>query len=147
MSFPDFNENGDLPIGIYNATLQEVLVHFGEGSLQRQLVAARLSRIYKLAKSTNHLLRFIVYGSFVTSKPNPNDIDIFLVMDDAFQIKDFRDVVREIFEHLETERNLGASIFWMLNQSVMIDEKTFIEGWQNKRDQTRRGIVEIISND
>jgi hypothetical protein len=29
MTFPEFNENGDLPVGIYQATLQEVLDHFG----------------------------------------------------------------------------------------------------------------------
>jgi hypothetical protein len=33
MRFPEFNENGDLPVGIYKATLQEVLEHFGQGSL------------------------------------------------------------------------------------------------------------------
>ncbi len=148
MTFPDFNENGDLPVGIYEATLPEILDYFGAGSLQRQLVAGRLKKIYGLASSTNQLARFIIYGSFVTDKPNPNDVDIFLVMNDDFEKNRFSGEVRRIFEHLESETDIGASIFWMLESSVMIDEKTFIEGWQFKRvGQTRRGIVEVISYD
>ncbi|CAN5153810.1 hypothetical protein BH20ACI1_BH20ACI1_26550 [soil metagenome] len=80
MTFPEFNENGDLPVGIYKATLEEVLDHFGQGSLQRQLVAGRLKKIYYSAKITDQVLRFIIYGSFVTAKENPNDIDIFILI-------------------------------------------------------------------
>jgi hypothetical protein len=61
MAFPAFNENGDLPVAIYKATLQEVIDHFGKGSLQRQLVASRLKKIYDLAKITGKLSRFIIY--------------------------------------------------------------------------------------
>lgn len=147
MPFPEFNENGDLPVGIYKATLQEVLEHFGQNSLQRQLVAKRLAKIYNLADSTGKLLRFIIYGSFVTAKEKPNDVDVFLVMRNDFSKNDYSGDVRRIFEHLQTENKLKASIFWMLEMSVAIDEKTFIEGWQNKRDGTKRGIVEVIKND
>jgi hypothetical protein len=144
MTFPEFDENGDLPVGIYKATLQEVIEHFGQGTLQRQLVAKRLVKIYNLAKSTNQLSRFIVYGSFVTNKPNPNDVDIFLVMDDNFDKNLLQGDVRRIFDHLESETDIGASIFWMLEASVLVNEKIFIEGWQIKRgSKTRRGIVEI----
>lgn len=146
-SFPEFNEQGDLPVGIYKVTMQEVIEHFGKGSLHRQVVAQRLKRIYELAKNTKHLLRFIIYGSFVTNKSEPNDVDAFLVMDDSFDRNQFAGEVRRIFEHLETENTLGASIFWMLNESVLVNEKVFIEGWQKKRDGTLRGIVEVIVHD
>jgi hypothetical protein len=39
---------------------------------------------------------------------------------------------------------MKASIFWMLEISVAVNEKIFIEGWQNTRDNTKRGIVEVI---
>ena len=148
MIFPEFDENGDLPVGIYKATLQAVLEHFGQGSLQRQLVASRLGKIYNLAKSTNQLVRFIIYGSFITDKPNPNDVDVFLVMSDDFDKYHFQGDVRRIFEHLESETDIGASIFWMLESSVLVDEKAFIEGWQVKRGgKIRRGIVEVTDYD
>lgn len=147
MTFPTFNENGDLPVGIYKATLQEVIDHFGKGSLQRQLVSSRLKKIYNLAKITGKLSRFIIYGSFITSKENPNDVDVFLVMANDFMKDDYKGDVLRIFEHLQTENKMKASIFWMLEMSIAVNEKIFIEGWQNTRDNTKRGIVEVIDND
>ncbi len=147
MTFPEFNENGDLPIGVYAATLQKILDHFGQGSLQRQLVAQRLAKIYHLADATGKLSRCIIYGSFITAKENPNDVDIFLVMKDDFSKNSYAGDIRRIFEHLQTENKLKASIFWMLEMSVAVNEKVFIDGWQNKRDGTKRGIVEVIKND
>jgi hypothetical protein len=147
MTFPEFNENGDLPVGIYKATLQEILEHFGQGSLQRQVVAKRLAKIYELAKSTGKLSRFIIYGSFITAKKNPNDVDIFLVMRNDFRKNDYQGDVRRIFENLQAENKLKASIFWMLEMSVAVNEKVFICGWQSKRGGGERGIVEVIVND
>ncbi|MEP6923728.1 MAG: hypothetical protein ABI954_04615 [Pyrinomonadaceae bacterium] len=147
MSFPDFNKNGDLPVGIYPATLQETLDRFGEGSLQRQLVARRLVKVYRLAKSTDRLSRFVIYGSFVTNKENPNDVDVFLVMDENFDKDAFGSEVRKVFEHLESQNDFGVSIFWARKQFILENEQLFIEDWQIKRDKTRRGIVEIIEND
>lgn len=50
--WPEFNESGDLPVGIHRATLAEVMGHFGRGSLQRKVIAQRLERIYTLANQT-----------------------------------------------------------------------------------------------
>jgi hypothetical protein len=37
-----------------------------------------------MAKASGHSARFIVFGSFVTAKPAPNAVDIFLLMRDGF---------------------------------------------------------------
>jgi hypothetical protein len=80
----EFDGNGDMPPDIHPATLADVVAHFGSGTPQRQRVARRLEHIYALAKASGHLARFIVFGSFVTAKPSPNDVDIFLLMSDSF---------------------------------------------------------------
>ena len=36
--WPEFDSDGDLPVGMHRATLAEVLQHFGRGSLQRRIV-------------------------------------------------------------------------------------------------------------
>jgi hypothetical protein len=77
--WPEFDRNGDLPVGVHKATLPEVIQHFGSGTLQRQAVARRLERIYDLAHGTSQLARFVVFGSFVTNKPEPNDVRHFHV--------------------------------------------------------------------
>ena len=79
MPLPVFDTRGDLPIGVHLATLAEVLDRFGHGTAQRELVTIRLVRVYELAQRTGKLLRFVIFGSYVTTKPEPNDVDIILV--------------------------------------------------------------------
>ena len=79
-AWPALTDDGDLPPGVHQAMLSEVLERFGQGSVQRCAVADRLKRIYHLASSTGQLARFIVFGSFVTSKAEPNDVDIVLLI-------------------------------------------------------------------
>ncbi len=50
---------------------------------------------YTLAMSTGHVLRFVVFGSFVTAKPGPGDIDIFLIMARLKRIRRIIDYRRE----------------------------------------------------
>ena len=57
ITWPEFDANGDLPVGIYQATLAEVVEHFGTKTLQRQVMARRLARIYELARGTGQLKR------------------------------------------------------------------------------------------
>jgi hypothetical protein len=83
--WPEFNEWGDLPLGVHSATLAEVVDCFAK-TPRRAVAARRLERIYKLALSTGHLGRVIVFGSFITAKTEPNDVDIFLLMDDSFDL-------------------------------------------------------------
>jgi hypothetical protein len=87
MALPEFNEIGDLPPGVHVATLTETVLRFGAGTERRKLIALRLERIQQVALQTRHLCRFIVFGSFVTDKPEPNDVDVFMIMDNNFDIR------------------------------------------------------------
>ncbi len=147
MRWPSFNEHGDLPPGLHKALLSEVLEHFGQGSVQRQKVARRLERIYKTAEATGHLARFIIFGSFVTTKPEPGDIDVFMLMTPEFDLDRLPRDERGIFNHMVAHNYEGASIFWSSRSSLLGSEQELIEHWQLKRDDTKRGIVEVIHDD
>lgn len=75
--WPSFSDSGDLPPGIYKATPSGVIEYFGKDAPQRHTMARRLAHIYTLTAQTGHLARFIVFGSFVTAKLDPGDVDIF----------------------------------------------------------------------
>ena len=145
--WPSFDKNGDLPAGIYRATLAEVLERFGTATLQRRLVAQRLERIYTLAANTGQLTRFAVFGSFVTDTASPNDIDIFLIMADTFDARYVQDEAAIIFDHQAAQNIEGASVFWIRQLAALGGEDEALTHWQTKRDHTRRGIVEVISDD
>jgi hypothetical protein len=145
--WPDFNPLGDLPVGVHKATLDETIEHFGSGSLQRQLVARRLERIYNLAATTRRLARFIVFGSFITSKLAPNDVDIFMLMEDTFDLSRVSGEEAIIFHNRAAQNWEGASVFWIRRMAAIGGEEEVVRDWQIKRDGSRRGIVEVIAND
>ncbi|MFA4911234.1 MAG: hypothetical protein WC649_09370 [Desulfobacteria bacterium] len=145
--WPKFNNNGDLPRGIHKASLSDVIEHFGKGNFQRAILAQRLHRIYGLAVETGQTARFIIFGSFVTDKPNPQDLDIFLLMEDTFDIRQVAGEARIIFDHMAAQDYEGASIFWLRRMATLDGEEVAIEHWQIKRDGKKRGIVEVLIND
>ncbi len=146
MPLPPFDEKGDLPEGVYRATIDEVIARFGSGRSQRRAVTARLLRVFALAKATGYLDRLIIFGSYVTINPNPKDVDIVLIMRDDFQVGACEGETRKLFDHILAAEEFGASIFW-LRPSMLILETLdqFINHWQIKRDRTRRGIIEVRS--
>jgi hypothetical protein len=144
LSLPAYNEEGDLPPGVYTATLSEVLSRFGQGSIQRRAVADRLNRLYQLAAATGHLARFVVFGSFVTAKVEPNDVDVILLMEDSFDLASVRDEAVLVFQHMEASAHFGASVFWTRRSGALGGEQAMIEYWQVRREGGQRGIVEIV---
>ena len=147
MLWPAFNELGDLPIGVYRATLAEVIAHFGYGTAQRIAITARLEHIYALARRTGSVQRFIIFGSYVTAAHHPRDIDIFLVMQGGFQPHDAPSEAQCLFRHDTAQSELGASIFWVNAETSFADTEDLIIGWQTRRDLQRRGIVEVVEHD
>lgn len=134
-----------MPIGVHAATLREAIARFGTESPQRMIMALRLEHIYRLARGTGKVARFVVFGSFVTAKDDPNDVDVFILMEDAFDIDKLAGETRLLFgEHLVAQRHFGASVFWLGRLAAFGGEQTTIEDWQHKRDGSRRGIVEVI---
>jgi len=143
MPLPTLDETGDLPVGVHPASLGDVLSRFGSGTAQRTVVGMRLERVYRAAVSTGQLKRFIIFGSFLSSKPDPNDVDVFLMMQDTFNLHQVAGEARLVFEHAAAQSHFGASVFWLRPAAAFPDEAQSVADWQLKRDGTRRGIVEV----
>lgn len=93
------------------------------------------------------MARFVVFGSFITAKREPNDIDVFMIMDDDFEVERVVGEVRLLFDHATAQAHFGCSVFWIRRLAALGGEQAAIEDWQIKRDGTQRGIVEIISEE
>ena len=68
MTLPEFNEIGDLPPGLHQATLDEIVRRFGAAQGQRSLCTRRLLHVYTLAQRTGWVQRFIIFGSYVSAR-------------------------------------------------------------------------------
>jgi Family of unknown function (DUF6932) len=73
----------------------------------------------------------------------PNDVDVFLVMDDTFDLDQVTGEARLVFEHPAAQAHFGTSVFWLRQFAAFPSEEEAVLGWQLKRDGTRRGIVEV----
>jgi Family of unknown function (DUF6932) len=144
MQLPGFNDVGDLPVGVYPSTIADVISRFGVGTSRRQVLSLRLERVHRIVIGTGHLLRFVVFGSFVTSKPEPNDVDVFMIMDDNFDMGTVAGEAALLFDHSAAQLHFGCRVFWVRRIAAFGGEQVAIEDWQIKRDGNRRGIVEII---
>ncbi len=123
--------------------MRELLVAFGDATAQRKRVSIRLKTVYETVRSTGRMRRFIVFGSFVSTKPDPNDVDVFLIMDNAFDVTQVTGEAALLFNHPVAQAHFGASIFRLRQLAATPNEEEAIRGWQRKRDGTNRGIVEI----
>lgn len=129
---------------MHQATIDEVVAQFGSGTLQRRAVTGRLQHIHALARATGKLEHLILFGSYITAKPAPNDVDIILVMRNDFDVQTCDEESQPLFDHLRAEETFGASVFWIRPALRVLETlEEFIAHWQITRDQTRRGIVEV----
>jgi hypothetical protein len=79
---PAFND-GYLPAGIHQATLEEVAARFGRETELRRVQLESLQWLVDVARRAG-ALRLIVNGSFVTDRPEPNDVDCVLLIGPGF---------------------------------------------------------------
>jgi hypothetical protein len=144
MPLPTFNEFGDLPEGTHAASLAEIVARFGSGTAQRIAVTDRLRRIYQLATATGQLDRLMIFGSYVSNVSEPNDLDVILVMRNAFRSEDCPAEAAVLFDHARANDDIGASVFWVRPDMLLGEPvEDFLAFWQTKRDGRRRGVVEV----
>ena len=88
----------------------------------------------------------LIFGSFVTDKELPGDVDVVLVMAEAFKLEEAPRESRTLFSHAEADARFGASVFWV-RRGILPDGEMagFLDFWQTRRDGERRGIVEVNS--
>jgi hypothetical protein len=77
---PDFDDDGYLPPGIHEATLDEIETRFGAESEVRRTQFQSMCWLIDLAKAAK-ARRLIINGSFTTDRYEPNDIDCVLLID------------------------------------------------------------------
>ncbi len=140
---PPLAADGVLPPGVHTGPLGEVVARFGAGNPTRLECGWRLQRIIELAKETGHLKRAFLWGSFVTAKSEPADVDLLLVMTAEFRSEQCSPPVRQVFDGAAAQRLLEATILWTREDVPVGLLDSFLDQWQIDRQGRRRGIVEV----
>ena len=141
MPIPDFRDDGYLPMGIYLATEAEVAERFGRGSFQRAKLMDRLSVWLGQARAVK-AVRFLVDGSFVASKPDPNDVDCAVWVPKDFDLQ-------YQWGKIEAVRLYQADAFGQPEEIYLLSTADEWSNWtwyfgQIRDDPVRRkGIIEV----
>lgn len=80
---PEFDENGNLPPGVYLATIDEIEAKFGRESEVRRAGMQSLMWLLDLVRRDD-VRRLVINGSFVTDKIEPDDVDCVLLVGPEF---------------------------------------------------------------
>lgn len=138
---PDFREDGYLPEGLHVAAEADVTFRFETETARRKRLALRLRRWVELARAVA-AKRIFVDVSFVTAKPEPNDVDAVVWLPDDFaqRVSDSQPEAIELETMLLTRHSEG--IFAAEDRRDWDDWLEFFSRTR-EADGRRKGVVEI----
>ena len=116
---------------------------FGGSSSRRIWLSGRLRALLDLAGTSGKLRRVFIWGSFVTAKLVPKDLDILLIMDEDFEVDDAAAPAQAVFDFARAKLLFESDVFWA-RASIgreMLD--LWLDTYQTSRSFRKRGIVEL----
>lgn len=138
---PDFRDDGYLPEGLHLASEAEVTFRFGSSTPRRRRLILRFRRWLELARITN-AHRFLLDGSFITAKQEPDDVDAVVWIANDFEEQVLNGSVAAMeLETMLLTRN-PEEIF---AAEDIRDWDDWVEFFSRTResDHRRKGLVEV----
>ena len=110
---------------------------------RRLWLFGRFQALVELAASTGKLRRVFIWGSFVTAKPVPRDVDTLLIMDEDFEVDRIPAPARVLFDAIQSKLLFESDVFWArasIGEEVL---QLWLDTYQTTRNFGKRGIVEL----
>jgi hypothetical protein len=141
---PDFGADGYLPPGIHAASFAEVQARFGVGSEARERQIGLLQQVVEAAKSYPTIKRILVWGSFVTAKREPNDLDYSVIVSVTHDLVQIAPEHRRFLAPLEARQFYGVDKNYLIIQDYPLEDYIdHVDFLCRTRRRQPRGIIEI----
>lgn len=146
MPIPEFNDDGILPDGIWDCSLEEAAVRFVD-SVERRALWDKFEQFLDYYRGKGGPTLLWLDGSFVTAKRAPNDIDI--VADCIHASAEQTQVAVLLFFNERTALKKRYSIdFWLKHPNFSNDLTLFFQyvrpdASSQQQSSTRKGILRI----
>jgi hypothetical protein len=144
MALPDLDSPGSLPPGLHAASLGETLRRFGIGSEARQRQAELLRQVVEAATLYPTIKRVLVWGSFVTAKPEPGDLDYSIVVSVLYQPLEIAEAHRRFFAPFEARLYYGVDRGYLVIRDYPLED--YVEQLEflcHTRHRLACGVAEI----
>lgn len=146
MAIPPFNEDGWLPDGVHDCTLEEAAEQFGtfQRSDRRPELWARFTEFVREAKACDLIDAILMDGSFVTAEPAPNDIDLVLVVSANHDFSaDLTPARYNFLSQRRVRRRFGFDIVVVKNDSENLEQAVAFFQQVRQRPGAKKGLVRI----
>lgn len=143
---PDFDENGNLPPGVYDVSLKDIELRFAWTEIRKRLLKGLTIAISNLTKA--NVKKVWIDGSFITSKDDPNDIDGCWQADAGVDADKLDSVFLDMVPPREAMKKKYGVDFLISGVPVSDSPgKTIEEFFQIDRDGNKKGILLYINEE
>lgn len=139
---PRLTEDGRLPAGVHQASLEELRDRFGRQSAARRRLFKGLTRAVENLREAG-VKRVYVDGSFVTDKPVPNDVDGCWEADVDIDLGKLDGVFLDFGERRRRMKKKYGVDFFPCSFSEGDTRKAFLDFFQVDKDGRAKGILAI----
>lgn len=136
---PGFYDGANLPEGLYLATLEEVIGHFGGGP-RRSGLCGRLQTLVERARECN-FRKVVLFGSFISSKAEPGDLDLFWTLPTGIDTDSLSNNCRQLIDSQNSRTLFECDIFWCFDEDDAIERMAKMWGFDRKGQ--KRGLIVI----
>lgn len=144
LTLPELNADGYLEEGIYLVELDKVLERFGTGSAVREQQGNLLRLVVESARKYPTIKRVLVWGSFVSAKPEPGDLDYSIVVDVRHRLVTIDPTDIRFFSPFEAHIRYGVDRGFLVVKDY--PPEPYAEAllfFCQDRDGKRHGILEV----
>ena len=128
---------------VHVASLKEIEQRFGTTTPRRQFLFARLKLLFNDLVATGAVKHLYLFGSFVSGKPSPNDIDLLIVMNSGFTTANLSGKTLEIFQHDICKIRYHADAFWV-TEAIGDDRiADLLDVFSRDRERQEQNIFEV----
>lgn len=125
------------------ASFQDIQVRFGSSTPRRQFLFEQLQTVVHRLRGTGQIKNIYLFGSFVTGKDSPNDIDLFVIMSSTFSTVGRSEKDMEVFQHDVCRILFHADVFWV-TEAVGADRiEDMLEVFSRDRDGRAQPVIEV----
>jgi len=146
MPIPAVDEHGLLPMGVHDCTLEEMRLRFGsfQTTDRRPNLFQKLCALVAEAQAARFARCLLIDGSFVTANPDPNDIDLVLVLPRPHDLEaDLSPAQYHLVSKRSVQRRYNFDIVAVRENTLEYDEA--VAFFQQVRGQPtlRKGLLRL----